>query len=782
MTQGKPLVGTRVRRTEDPRLLRGQGRYVDDIQPPGLLHAAFVRSPHAHASITGIDAAAAKALPGVHAVYLQADFAPYLATPRIPLAMPSAAIRHHVDPSVLATSEVCHVGEAVAMVVAESRHLAEDGAALVEVDYEPLDAVVDPRAGLAAEAPQARLDCADNLVAQARLGYGDCASAFAGAALVLREKFSIHKGGGHSIEGRGVLAIHDRALDELLVYDGTQMPHRAKSLIVATLGLSERQVRVVAPDVGGGFGPKFIFYPEEVAVPLAARLLGRPVKWIEDRYEHFVATTQERDQFWDMEVAVDGLGRLLGIRGSLVHDHGAYTPYGIALPYNSGTNLIGPYVLPAYQLDISLVLTNKIPATPTRGAGRPQGTFVMERLLDRVADAMGVDRAELRRRNLIPPERLPYRTGLVTRDGGEMTYDSGDYPRCQEMALDKAGWNDFLRRQAEARAQGCYLGLGLANYVEGTGRGPFEMATVRVGPSGRVVVETGASAQGQGVATALAQVCADQLGVPLEVIDVVAGDTARTPLGLGAFASRQAVTAGSAVFEAGQIVRRKILEAASHMLEAAPEDLQLRDGRVEVVGVPGSGVALAEVARALQGLPGYSLPGGLPPGLEATSTFSPPAMAYSNGTHLAEVEADPETGKVRILRYVVVHDCGRVINPAIVDGQIVGGVVHGIGQALLELMRFDETGQPLTVQYGDYHLPTAKDAPRIEIAHLESPSPLNPLGVKGAGEGGTIPAAAVIASAIEDALRPFGVRIAEVPITPMRLFDLVARARGRAAA
>lgn len=773
------LVGARVQRLEDPALLRGRGRYVGDITPAGLLHAAFVRSQHAHALIKSIDVTAASTLEGVHAVYTAADFAAHLKHPRIPVGMPSGAIRHVLDPEVLTSREVCHVGEAIALVVADSRSIAEDAVALVDIEYEVLPPVVDPIAGLADKAPQARLDCADNLAAAFRVNYGDCDSAFTKAAVVVEEHFELHKGGGHSIEGRGVLAQFDSGLDQLIVFDSTQMPHRAKALISTMLGLAEHRVRVVAPDVGGGFGPKFVFYPEEVAIPLAAMLLRRPVRWLEDGFERFTATTQERDQVWDIALAADTEGHLLAVRGTLIHDHGAYTPYGIALPGNSATNFIGPYVLPAFDLDLKLVITNMIPATPTRGAGRPQGTFVMERLLDRLAERLGLDRAEVRRRNLIAPEQMPYVTGVKTRDGGTMTYDSGDYPRCQADALQKADWADFPARQRAARQQGRYIGIGLSNYVEGTGRGPFEAAGVRVGPSGRIVITTGATAQGQGTATILAQICADELGVDMGMIDVIAGDTGATAVGLGAFASRQAATAGPAVLAASRSVKEKILAAASSQLEVAPADLVLHDGRVEVAGAPGSGTTIAALAQALQGLPGYALPGGLEPGLGADAIFSVNAITYSNGTHVAEVEVDPDTGAVKLLRYVVVHDCGRLINPTLVEGQIIGGVVHGIGQALYEWMRYGDDGQPLTTQYADYLLPLANCVPPIEITHLESPTPLNPLGAKGAGESGTIPAAAAIASAVEDALKPFNAKIRQLPITPMRVRAALARSGER---
>ncbi len=751
-------------------------RIVGDITLPGLLHAAFLRSPVAHGRIRAIDVAVAEALEGVHRVLTYADLRPRLTQDRIPLAMPSGALRFDVDPFVLARDEVCHVGEPIALVVAESRHIAEDALALIALDVETLPAIVDPRNGLRPGAARARLDVPDNLVARMTAGYGDIEAAFAGAAHVVSERFHLHKGGGHSIETRGLVARFDPADDLLTVWDSTQMPHQAKRILVRCLGLAEHQVRVVAPDVGGGFGPKFVFHPEELAVAGAAMLLGRPVKWIEDRLENFTATVHERDQHWTVEAATDRDGRLLGIRGELVHDHGCYTPYGVALPYNAATNLLGPYLLPAYRLDISLCLTNLAPATPTRGAGRPQGTYAMERLLDRVAARIGLDRAEIRRRNLIGPDRMPYRVPLATRDGAPMVYDSGDYVECQRRALAIVDWDGFEARRAAARREGRLLGIGLANYVEGSGRGPFESAAVRIGSSGSIVVSTGASAQGQGTVTMLAQLVSGVLGLSPDRITVVAGDTAASPLGLGAFASRQAVTAGSAAHLAAEEVRAKTLQVASVMLETAPADLELVDGRVQVKGVPGLGRGLADIAAALAGSPGFALPAGMAPGLAASVDFQPPGLTYCNGTHVVEAEVDPETGTVQLTRYVVVHDCGRMINPMMVEGQIVGGVVHGIGAALTEWMRYDENGQPEVGTYADYLLPTADIVPRIEVHHMESPTPLNPLGVKGAGESGTIAAPAAIASAVEDALRSFAITIRDLPITPARLFALTAAA------
>jgi aerobic carbon-monoxide dehydrogenase large subunit len=772
------MIGRSMPRGEDAGLLRGQGRFVDDLELPGLSHAAVVRSPFAHARLERVDAAEARALPGIHAVLTHADLRPLLTGDRIPQAIAAGAIRFHVDPFALAKDELCYVGEPVALVVAESRRLAEDGAARVALEAAPLAAVLDPRDGLEPGAAKARLDCPDNLVAKHRIDYGDVDGAFARAALTLKERFRLDKGGGHSIETRGLIARFSES-DGLRVVVNSQMPHRAKAVLCEALGLPEHRVRITVPTTGGGFGPKAPFYPEELALAAAAILLRRPIKWIEDRRENFLAATQERRQDWEMEVAADADGRLLAIRGRLCHDHGAATPYGVALPYNAATNLVGPYVLPAYRIDIELCLTNLAPASATRGAGRPQGTFVMERLLDRIARELGLGRDEVRRRNLIPAAAMPYRTPVVQRDGAAMIYDSGDYPESQRRALAAIGWAEFPARQDEARRTGRWLGIGLANYVEATGRGPFESASVTVGPSGKITVATGATEQGQGLKAMLAQVAASVLAIEPQDIEIIAGDTAASPLGMGAFASRQTVTAGNALYLAARELRQKALDAASSLLEAASDDLELAQGFVRVKGAPQMGVSLAAIARALGGTAGMALPAGMAPGLSARNDYCPDALTYCNGTHAVEVEVDVETALVRLLRYVVVHDCGRIINPAAVEGQVLGAVVHGIGATLLEWMRYDEAGQPLTATYGDYLLPTAPFVPRIEIHHMESPTPLNPLGVKGAAESGTIAAPAAIASAVEHALAPFGITICDLPITPERLHALIHNSKRR---
>jgi len=770
------VIGRAVPRLEDEPLLKGEGRFIDDIRLPGMLHAAFVRSPHAHAGVRRIDKAAALALPGVHAVFTRADLLPHLATEFMVVGLPSASYKQDLNRPALAGDEVVHVGQAVAMVVADDRYIAEDAAALVDIDYAPLQAASDCRAALAGDAPKAHRKSPHNLLAEFDMAYGDVDAAFKKAAHVFRESLWQHRGGGHSIECRGAVAVHDALEDRLTLWSSTQMPHAAMRLLCDMLGRDENQVRVITPDVGGGFGPKLVFYPEDVVTALAAILLKRPVKWIEDRLEHFVATTQERDQYWEVEVAVDRDARLLGIRGGLIHDHGAYTARGVNLPYNSAENVPLGYELPAYRMNVKVALTNKVPVTPVRGAGHPQGVFVMERLLDRVARELKLDRAEVRRRNLIPAEKMPYATRLKARGGLTIVLDSGDYPKCQREALRLAGWEDFPSRQAAARRAGRHLGIGLANFVKGTGRGPFESVTVRVGPSGKVHVYSGAAAMGQSTKTMLAQVVAEQLGADIHNVSVTTGDTGTISMGLGGSNSRQAVMAGSSAHVAASKVREKALQVASHALEVAQADLEI-DGRA--IRVKGSDVALdlGRAARSVAGTAGYTLPGGMTPGLEATEHVVIDALAYTNGTAVVELEVDVETGRVQLAKLVFVHDCGRILHPVIVEGQLIGGVAHGIGNALFEWMRYDENAQPITSTLADYLLVTAIEMPPVELGHLESPSPLNPLGVKGVGECGVVPIAAAVASAVEDALSPYGVRITRAPITPADIVALVAQGR-----
>jgi aerobic carbon-monoxide dehydrogenase large subunit len=766
------VIGSRARRIEDPLLLRGKGRYTDDIELPGLAHAAFARSPHAHALIRSIDSAAALAVPGVLAVLTAKELEAQLTTLRMPLGFPTDSLPQDITPFVLTPREVCFVGEALAMVIAESRHAAEDAVALISIDYEVLPAVADCRAVLDPAAPRARLE-GPNLLTRFKVGYGDCRKAFDGAAHVFKETLFQHRGGAHPIEGRGVVARFEAGEDRMTVWSSTQMAHDLWITLAALLGMPEDHIRVTTPDVGGGFGAKFLVYPEEIAVPAAARLLGRPVKWIEDRMEHFTAAIQERDQYWDVEIAVDADARIRGLRGRLVHDQGAYTPQGINCPYNAATAATGGYIVPAYEMDVWVAQTNKVYTIPVRGAGYPEGTFTIERLIDRVAQELKLDRAEVRRRNLVPTEKMPYEKPLKNRAGAPLILDSGDYHACQEKVLHAIDYAGFSARQAKARSEKRYIGLGFAHGVKGTGRGPFESGTVRIAPSGHVSVYSGALAMGQGLHTALAQICAEQLGMRIEDIEVITGDTGYVSLGLGGFASRQTVTAGSSVHYASLKVREKALKAGAQYLEAAQSDLELVDGTVRVAGTNRS-VKLGTLARLMRGVPGYSMPAGVEPGLEASFQWQTDQLAFANSFHACEVEVDVETGGVRIQRYVAIQDSGRLVNPLIVEGQLHGGIVHGIGNALFEWMGFDENAQPVTTTFADYLLPTATEVPAIELLFHESPSPFNPLGVKGVGEAGTVPVAATVISAVENALEPFGVRITRAPIGPVDLLKLLA--------
>jgi carbon-monoxide dehydrogenase large subunit len=764
------IIGLRIPRIEDEPLLRGKGRFVDDIALPGVWHAAFVRSPHPHALIKGIDKGAALALPGVHAVLTLDDLAKVMVQRRMNRHSNSGMPLEKSWAFALADGETCYVGEPVAIVLADSRYVAEDAAALVAVEYEPLSFVADVRK--AKDGPPVRRELNSNVVTSYKVAFGDADAAFQKAPHVFKLTLWQHRGAAHSIEARGTLAEVRGSDGGITVHASTQKAHDLAQTLTSLMDFDQR-LRVVAPDIGGGFGAKLCVYSEDVAVTAAAKLTGRSIKWSEDRRENFTNAVHERDQYWELEVAADGEAKILGVRGRLLHDTGAYTLQDPNIPYNSASTMSGPYAIANLLVEVTIAHTNTAPVSSVRGAGYPQAAFAMERLIDLIARELKLDRAEVRRRNLIPAAKMPYQKPLKTRAGMTIQYDSGDYPACQAEALAAAGWNDFPKRQADARKQGRYLGIGLAHGVKGSGRGPFESGLVRISRTGRITVFTGASAMGQGLGTALAQIAASELGVDVGKVQVVAGDTAGVALGLGGFASRQTVTAGSSVLLAAKAVAEKAKKVASHMLEADERDLELSDGAVRVVGAPELNVKLSEIARILQGAPGYGFPPGVEPGLEADAHFRTDALCYANGCHVAEVEVDVETGAVTILRYVALQDSGRLINPMTVEGQIHGGVAHGIGNALYEWMGYDEQGQPVTTTYADYLMPTATEVPMLQTLYKETPSPLNPLGVKGVGEGGTIPAAAALISAIEDALSPFDVRIGHFPLTPMQIVAMI---------
>jgi carbon-monoxide dehydrogenase large subunit len=768
-------VGTSPPRNEDRRLLTGHALFVDDVQLEGMLHAAFVRSDHAHALIRGIDASAALAREGVVAVITAEDLGDYWQPG--PLLVPPPPIEgivfNQASQVPLAKDRVRHVGEAIAMVVAESRYLAEDAVADVIVDLDPLDPVVDLEAALTDDAPVIHPQLGTNLAAHVVQRHGDYEAAKQDAHLVINRRFHYDRGAAAAMENRCVAARWDPRAEELTIWDTTQAPIPIRNGLARMLGLLESRVRVVAPFVGGGFGPKIMmFYPEEVLVPWVAMRLERPVKWTEDRQENFFATTQERSQIHDAEIAFAADGRILGIRDFFLHDTGAYDPYGLTVPINSQCTLLGPYDVPAYDSEFRAVFTNRTTVTPVRGAGRQHGVFVMERLLDIGARELGLSPHEIRRRNYLRDDVFPHTFQILFQDFAPLYYDSGNYAPALEAALDIVGRETFPAEQARLRGEGRFIGLGVVSYVEGTGIGPYEGARVTIEPSGQVRVATGLGTQGQGHYTAFAQIVAEVLDVQVADVHVVTGDTREFGWGTGTFASRGAVVAGSACHEAAQLVRRKVIETAARVLDVPADEVEISSGTVRVRGAESTAMRFGELAGFANPLRGAVTP-GTEPGLEATAYFGPDHGSTASGVHAMVVEVDPETAMVKILRYVVVHDCGKLINPMIVAGQVQGGVAHGIGNAFYEQLVYDEGGQLMNASFMDYLLPTAMDVPRVEMAHRETAAPLNPLGLKGVGEAGCIPTGAAFAQAIEDALPHLALEIREIPLSPSRLWELL---------
>jgi carbon-monoxide dehydrogenase large subunit len=774
--------GAPIRRNEDARLLRGQALFVDDVELPGMLHAAFLRSNLAHATIRSIDVSAARAREGVVAVYTAEDLGAYWAPgPLLVPPPPIAGLVFNQRTQVpLAKGKVRHVGEPLAVVLAQSRYLAEDALADIAVELDPLPAIVDLEKAGAETSARVHEDVRGNIAAHVRQSRGNYAAARARADHIIARRFRYDHGASSPIETRGIVANWDARGNQLTVWDTTQGPVFLRNGLAAMLGLNERQVRVIAPFVGGGFGPKImLFYPEEVVIPWAAKKLNRPIKWIEDRLEHFFATTQERAQIHDAEIALARDGRILGIKDTFLHDTGAYNPYGLTVPINSQISILGPYVVGNYESTFTAVFTNKPIVTPYRGAGRQHGVFVIERLMDIAARELKLDRVDIRRRNFIPRDAFPYNNELINQDFAPLEYDSGDYEAVLDKALDMIGYRRFLaEEQPRLRAQGRHVGIGLVCYVEGTGIGPYEGAKVQVQANGKVSIATGIGTQGQGHFTSFAQIAADQLGVEVTDIDVVTGDTDQFYWGAGTFASRGAVVAGNAVHAAAMAVRQKILKLAAEHFECAEEDLEIANGEVSVVGVPGQAIKLGALALKANPMRGAVRP-GTEPGLESTQYFGPPSGTTANGAHAMIVEVDPQTFALNVLKYVVVHDCGTVINPLILAGQVHGGVAQGIGNAFYERLVFDDDGQLLNASLADYLLPTALEVPNMEIGHTVTPSPLNPLGIKGAGEAGAIPVGPLFAQAIEDALAllPKGIELNEIPLSPNRLFELTGKPR-----
>ncbi|MBI3089862.1 MAG: xanthine dehydrogenase family protein molybdopterin-binding subunit [Candidatus Tectomicrobia bacterium] len=779
---GARYVGAAVKRLEDPRHLRGGGRFVPDIVLPRMLHAAFLRSPHAHARLAAIDVRAAQALPGVEGVLVGADLTA-LVKPISPRSRLKEFKATRLPP--LATEKVRFVGEALAMVAATSRYVAEDALELIDVEYAPLPPVVDMEAAMLPESALLHEELPDNLIVARHFRAGDCRRAFAEAAHVLSARFTTQRHTAAPLETRGAVADSAPGGGRLTLWTSTQIPHLLRTGLAEVLGLPETQVRVVAPDVGGGFGIKGHIFPEEVTLCAASRLLGRPVKWVEDRREDLTSSIHAREHIYEIEVATDGRGVILGLRARIVVDVGAYHvwPWTAAMePLMAGGFLPGPYRISNYDAATYGVATNKCPVGPYRGVARPASTFAMECTIDLIARRLDLDPAEVRRRNLLTPEEFPYTSA------SRLVYDSGDYPACLETALRHLDYAEERRRQEELRRQGRCRGIGLACYVELTALGSAspsgpgleenpasDAASLEMDPSGKVAAKFGITSHGQSLETTLAQVVADEVGVRLEDVTVHQGDTDVSPYGMGTFASRAAVIGGGAAMLAGRDLNAKLRRIAAHLLEANPEDLVLHRGQVYLKGQRQPLLQLAEVARAAYFL-NKKLPRDLEPGLTATRYYDPYEGTASNATHAAVVEVDLATGDVSIVKYLVVEDCGKVINPVVVEGQVWGGVAQGIGGALYEHLRYDEHGQLLTASFMDYLVPSAMEMPETDIVHLETPSPHTLGGLKGMGEGGTIAPAGAITNAVNDALRHLGVVLTDLPLTPERVHAALRRA------
>jgi aerobic carbon-monoxide dehydrogenase large subunit len=774
------FIGRSVKPHKTSRFLTGTGTYVSDIRLPDMLHAALLRSVHAHARIRNIDRAGALQLDGVAGVWTGHDIKDRIALfpesfeihPRAWLEGVKPILKGP-QPAALAQEKVHYVGEPVAVVVAQDRHRAEDAIDEIAVEYDALPVVADPTDALKADAILVHDESKDNVVFSFKVSKGNIDQALRNAPHALRERFRHHRYCAAPLEGRGVVSWVEPKTNILTLWSSTQMPHLVRRQIAAQLNLSEETVRVIAPDIGGGFGPKVFVYPEEILVPFLALQLGRPVKWIEDRREHFISTAHGRDQVHEVELAFDETGRILGLRDQFLLDNGAYNPMGLTDAYNTAAHLQGPYKIPNLSVSGTCVSTNKVPNAPYRGAGRPEAVFVMERCMDLIAARLQLDPAAVRRRNFVQPEEMPYDAGILYRDGEPIHYDSGNYPETLAQALKTAGYEELRKQQDDLRQHGRYLGIGIGCYVEGTGVGSFEGARVRIDPSGQIVIATGATGHGQGHETIFAQIAADLWGVSPEDVRLLEGDTASIQFGCGTFGSRSSVNVGSALFEASARLKEKVLQLAAHLLEANRDDLELGNGKVFIRGAPQRSVSFGELARAA--VPGWAanLPEGLEPGLEATFYFVPATVTWANAAHIAVIEVDIDTGSIKLLDYVVAHDAGKLINPLLVEGQIHGGVAQGIGAALYEEICYDPDGQLLSGSFMDYLLPGTMEVPKIKTVHLESPSPLNPLGVKGLGEGGAIAPPAAIANALADALR---VQVSEIPLTPSRVLGLIRRA------
>lgn len=775
------MMGAAVKRKEDARLITGRGSYTDDVRIPGMVYAAILRSPYAHARIRSIDTRQAAAYPGVLRVYTGKDLDGQVGTVPTAWIPPNSDLKMVAHP-VLAVDTVRYVGDGVAVVVADDPYVARDARDLITVDYEPLPAVVDVQQAMAPGAPQLHADAPGNVALHWKVGT-ETDEVFRRAEVVVRQEIRQQRLIPNPMEPRAVVAQFNPSTEELTVWMTSQNPHIHRFLLAGILGVPEHKVRVVAVDVGGGFGSKIACYPDEVLVAHLARDLRVPVKWTEERQEHFLATTHGRDHFQVVELAGTRDGRIEAVRVTAYANMGAYL--STAAPgvptILFGLIVTGPYRIPAASAEVYGVFTNTTPTDAYRGAGRPEATFLIERMVDLYARTIGQDPVAVRQKNLVPPDAFPY----VNPFGLE--YDSGNYPQAVEKALQLLDYSRLRQEQEALRKQGKYIGIGWSTYVEMCGLGPsqvagavgfqgglWESATVRVHPSGKVAVFTGASPHGQGEETTFAQIVADRLGLPLEDIEIVHGDTARIAMGWGTYGSRTTAVGGGAIARATDRVIEKARQIAAHMLEVSPEDTVFEDGAFHPEGVADRRVTFGEVT--LQAYLAWNLPKDVEPGLEASAFYDPTNFTYPYGAHVAVVAVDPETGGVELLRYLAVDDCGPVINPMIVEGQVHGGIVQGIGQALYEGAVYDSDGQLLTGSLLDYALPKARFFPPIETAHTVTPSPHNPLGVKGVGETGTIASTPAVVNAVMDALSPWGITHLDMPLTPEKIWQAIAAA------
>ena len=776
------VFGSSIKRREDPRLITGNATYVDDVKLVGMHYLALARSPYAHARIKSIDTSPAQKLDGVVAVFTGEDLKEQLGSLPVGWVVPDTKEVPHPP---LAVGTVRYVGDAVAAVVATDRAIAADAAALVEVDYEELPVVVDAETATKSGAPQLHDDATGNIAFEWEIGPGDIEEAATQAEVIVKQRIINQRLIPNSMEGRGVVADYNPGTNQLTVWTSSQIPHIVRLLMALVTGHPEHQLRVIVPEVGGAFGSKLYLYAEEIITAMVAKRLAIPVKWIEQRTENYLATTHGRDHVSDVEIMGSRDGTITGIKTTTYANMGAYlSTFAPLIPtYYFGLMLVGPYQIPNISCRVLGVFTNTTPVDAYRGAGRPEATYLVERMLDLFAAEIGMDPVEVRRKNLIPP----FEDGHAVATG--VSYDSGNYEAALDRALEMAGYQQLRREQEQARREGRYLGIGLATYVEISGAAPsavagtlgaraglWESALVRVHPTGKVEVFTGSSSHGQGHETSYAQMTGSGLGIPIDDIQVIHGDTDKVPFGTGSFGSRSVAVGGGAIHMSVEKIKTKAKKLAAHLLEAAEEDIVYEDGKLFVQGAPAQAKTIQEIALASY-VYSTDLPEGMEPGLEATSFFDPKNFTWPGGTHIAVVEIDPETGETKLRRFVAVDDVGNVVNPMIVDGMVHGGIAQGVGQALQEEAIYDEGGQLLTGSMMDYAVPTAEDLPSYETDRIVTPSPSNPMGVKGAGETGTIAASPAVINAVVDALSPFGIRHIDMPAKSEKVWRLIQEAQ-----